>query len=700
MRPGLPDRPGALASADFNLDGKADLIEANFEAGDISFFQEDLTGNYVERNPSPFLVQDGPTFLAVADLTKDNRPDLVIVDRIARRVSIAVSDVDLTFKAVADLIVGRAPQAVALADFNRDTRLDLAVTSEFDDGVYLFYGKGDGTFSFARVVDAKTPAQKSDGTQVGVYGIASGDFDRDGKLDLAVTQFCTDQLAILRGNGNGTFQAATTLAVGRHPTYLSPVRLGDDQLPGNLDDFQDLIVLLTGGSQSDPKDCKKLSGASLPGGIVPVLGNGDGTFTLGVLQTESAADAPTQFAVGRLLGSNFDDVVVANFGTNTLSLYPADGANGFLSPILLGGAGSTLRNPNAIALVDRDVDGLPDRIAVSNWSGNSVTLFDGGGGNPFIESPFSPVTATRGPVAFAAATLDTSASTDLAVLSAGNDSLQTFNSLNNGFFFKRRQTPLPSGSGPTAIALADFDKDLNLDAAFAVSDMDGTSGPSVSPAFTIMTGSGIGTFGAVVGTCSGGSNAGESCTSDADCPSGGLCSFSLSLGTCQDGTRDGKSCTSDGDCPSGSCLLPPAPTPLQGVANALLAVDLNAPDADRDGVADASDNCPSRYNPLQINTRGITCQSGANNGLPCTLDTQCPGGTCTHLDARGDDCDSSSADPDADDVVDLNDNCLDLYNPTQVDTDADLVGDACDSIPDVVALESSPSQIEVFMRSP
>src|SRR4029434_10232427 len=125
--------------------------------------------------------------------------------------------------------------------------------------------------------------------------------------------------------------------------------------------------------------------------------------------------------------------------------------------------------------------GLPDRIAASNFSGNSITLFDGGGGNPFVETSFSPVTATRAPVALAAATLDTSLSTDLAVLSAGNDSLQTFNAFNNGFFFKRRQTPLPSGSGPTAIALADFNRDLALDAVFAVSDVDGAAGPSTSP---------------------------------------------------------------------------------------------------------------------------------------------------------------------------------------------------------------------------
>ena len=269
MRPGPPDRPGALAAADINLDGNPDILQANFEGGDFSLFQGESSGSYVERTPSPFLVQDGPTFLAVADLNTDGRPDVVAVNRLSRQLSVFLSDSEVTLKPMPSIVVGRGPQAVVAADFNGDGRLDLAVTSEVDDVVFIFNGKGDGNFTFARALEARSASQKSAKTPVGAYGIAAADFNRDGKLDLAVTQYCTDALAILLGNGNGTFQAPTTLAVGRHPTYLSAARFSDDQLPGNTDDFQDLVVLLTGGEQSDPKDCKKLTGASLAGGVAP-----------------------------------------------------------------------------------------------------------------------------------------------------------------------------------------------------------------------------------------------------------------------------------------------------------------------------------------------------------------------------------------------------------------------------------------------
>jgi VCBS repeat protein/thrombospondin type 3 repeat protein len=697
MRPGPPDRPGALAAADINMDGNPDILEANFEAGDLSLFQGEASGNYVERTPSPFLLQGGPTFLAVADLNADGRPDVVSVNRLARQLSIYLSDVDVTLKPIPSIVVGRSPQAVAAADFNGDGRLDLAVTSEVDNVIFIFNGKGDGNFTFARSLDARSASQKSAETLVGAFGIASGDFNRDGKVDLAVSQFCSDALAILLGNGNGTFQVAKTLAVGRHPTYLAPARLSDDQLPGGTDDFQDLVVLLTGGGQSDPKDCQKLTGPSLDGGVAPLLGNGDGTFTAGPVLAASSADAPLQIAVGqlRLGASGFDDLVVANFGSSTLALYPASGTGGFLPPLTLGGAASTLNNPNALALLDRDGDGFIDRIAAANYGGDSLSLFDGGGPNPFAEVASSPVTATQDPAGLAGGVLDAGGSDDLALFSTGNDSLQTFSSMNNGFFFKRRQTPLPAACGPSALTLADFDRNGFPDAVLAVSDEDGLASGSASPVFSILDDNGFGAFGSVVGLCVGGSAAGSSCTSDAFCPAGS-CSFSLTLGTCNGGTNVGKACTGDADCPSATCLLPSTPTLIAAPASALLATDLNLLDADRDGITNSLDNCPSRYNPTQDNTRGA-CVLGTNIQQPCTSDNECSGGTC-EPDSRGDACDSTTADPDLDQVEDVGDNCLDTYNPSQLDADSNGVGSACDHDPDVVSLEPSLAQLEVFMR--
>jgi hypothetical protein len=699
MRPGPPDHPGALAAADINLDGKVDILQANFEGGDVSLFQEDSSGNYRERSPSPFVAASGPTFLAVADVNKDVRPDLLVVNRLGRQISVFLSDAALTLKAMPDVALARAPQAVAVADYNGDTRPDLAVTSEVEDAVLILSGGGNGNFTFARSVDVRTAAQKSAEEKVGAFGVVAGDFNRDGRIDLAVTQYESDQVAILLGNGNGTFKAPTLMAVSKHPTYLVVARLNDDQLPGTTDDFIDLLVLSNGEAQSDPVLCATLPPGSSPGGVTPLLGNGDGTFAAGAFLTAADNDAPVQIAAGRLQAgtTGYDDLVVANFCTNTLSLYPANGAGGFLVPVSLGGPSSTLNRPNAVTLLDRDGDGLIDRIAAANFGGDSLTLFDGGGSNPFVEEPTSPITATMGPAALLSGALDINASDDLEVLSTGNNSLQTFSSMSTGFFFKRRQTPLPEGSGPTAMALADFDRVGLLNLALAVSDLDGADGPSTAAGFTIFAANTLGQFGSASGLCTGGSNAGGSCTSDAFC-SGGVCSFSLALGNCASGTKLGEACASDADCPSSTCTLPNPPIPLAAPASALLATDLNLLDADRDGVPNASDNCPSRYNPGQENTRGLSCFLGANDGFPCIDNNGCPGGTCTRQDALGDACDSTTADPDLDKIADAVDNCADIYNPNQADADTNRVGSGCDHDPDVASLEASAAQVEIFMR--
>jgi VCBS repeat protein/thrombospondin type 3 repeat protein len=700
LRPGLVDRESALVAADFNADGRLDLLVANLEGSDLSLFQESALGNYVERSPSPHVVLEGPTFIAAADVNKDGRMDAVVLDRVARAISIRLSDPDLVFRATPNLIVGRSIQTLAVADFTGDTRPDLAVTNDQDEVIYLFSGRGDGTFGFLRSIDARTASQKAQRADVGIYGIAAADLNRDGRVDIAVTQRNTDLLVVLLGNGNGTFKAPQTKSVGRHPTTVAVGRFNDDQTPGPSDDFVDLAVLLEGGRQN-PKD---LSETPLDGGASVLLGNGDGTFADGAPLVVSLANAPIDLAAGRMgLGAaGFDDLAVANFDSSTVFLYAAGGAGSFGAPQILGGAGTTLRNPRAIALMDRDkdVNGIVDRIALANFGGYSLTLFDGGGMTPFAENLLSPITATRHPVRLSVGSLDVGSGEDLAVLSDTEPTLQTFSSLDTGFFFKRRATPLGAGSDPTSLVLGNFDRDSLVDALVALADADGSAGSGSSPAMFMLKGSGNATFGSPAGLCGGGTNAGGHCTSDAGCP-GGECTFSLSFGACAAGANAGKVCSGDADCPSSTCTLPAPPVPLAGIATTLTAADLNPQDADRDGVPNATDNCPARYNPAQTETRGLTCSGGTTPGAPCTIDPSClGGGTCSVSDGRGDDCDSTTADPDADRIFDKNDNCPDIYNPTQGDVDVNRVGDACDHVLDTVVLEGGSDQGEIFLSRP
>src|SRR5687768_13559691 len=107
----------------------------------------------------------------------------------------------LSFAPAVNYAVGMEPQAVVAADFNNDGRLDLATGNASFDNVFVGntisvrLGNANGTFQ---------PVQTSAG---GVYprSLAVGDFNGDGKLDLVATAGW-QELAILIGNGNGTFQ--------------------------------------------------------------------------------------------------------------------------------------------------------------------------------------------------------------------------------------------------------------------------------------------------------------------------------------------------------------------------------------------------------------------------------------------------------------------------------------------------------------
>src|SRR6266699_1504767 len=101
------------------------------------------------------------------------------------------------------------------------------------------------------------------GSQQGPSNIVVGDFNGDGKLDLAVTDYSNNNVSVLLGNGDGTFQAPRTFPVGIHPAQVA---VGDF----NSDGMLDLAVADYGCSQ----ECHP----SPSNTVLVLLGNGDGTF--------------------------------------------------------------------------------------------------------------------------------------------------------------------------------------------------------------------------------------------------------------------------------------------------------------------------------------------------------------------------------------------------------------------------------------
>jgi hypothetical protein len=250
-------------------------------------------------------------------------------------VSVLLGNGDGTFQPAVNYPVGSGARSVTVGDFNGDGKLDLAVANLSDNNVTTLLGNGDGTFAAAGNYAVGT----------GAVSVAAGDFNGDGKLDLAVANFYSANVSVLLGNGNGTFQplAFRTLPPGLHP---SSIALGDFNADGRLD----LAV-----------------GKSLGTNVSVLLGNGDGTF-------QDAVDYPTGnvpywVTVGDFNGDGKLDLAVANEGSNNVSVLLGNGNGSFATAVnyLAGGA------PIALGAADFNGDGKVD-LAVANEGTDNVSV--------------------------------------------------------------------------------------------------------------------------------------------------------------------------------------------------------------------------------------------------------------------------------------------------------------------------------------
>jgi hypothetical protein len=285
---------GPIVAADFNNSGHLGLAVAEFNNQAAAILLGNGNGTFVFSSAEIANAFSMPiSGLEPADFNADGNLDLAIIGQISGLSSVTLGYGKGAFSTAGTLFTSGFPEGLAVGDFNGDGKLDAIVASGGSSvypgaGVTVSLGNGDGTFTQA----SGSPIS------VGQYlsAIATGDFNGDGKLDIAATDSTGNAVIILLGNGDGTFGAPTTVPAGSGPTAIVA---GDFNNDGKLD----LAVANYGD-----------------GTVTLLLGNGDGTFAPASGSPYSVGAFPFQIAAADFNGDGKLDLATANLSAGTVSI--------------------------------------------------------------------------------------------------------------------------------------------------------------------------------------------------------------------------------------------------------------------------------------------------------------------------------------------------------------------------------------------
>ncbi len=530
--------PSAAVVMDFNHDQISDIVSANSNGRNVSVFLGLPDGTFGPANT--FEVGAGAVELASADLDGDGNADLAVTDGI-KSVSVVLGHGDGTFGAATAYTLHTPTLGVEIADLNGDGKLDLAVSnfgppnnsqgevaillgtgggsfsapvfyklthnanrliardlngdgkldlavavehfSSDQDSLAILIGNGDGTF---QAVTTSVPGAATD--------VAAGDFNRDGKIDLALAGQFSEVVRVVLGNGNGTFQAAVEYSVGGTASTVVAADLDSD---GALD-------LLVGGAYAAV--LRGNNTGAFGSAVAYAVGNrfaevgyfnrdraldvvaGGGFSAIGVAfgNRDGSLRAPISYPVGDRVdgtvsadfnGDGNPDVAFGRLGENAsqLQLLLGDGNGGFTYGSFFGGFTAP-----SLETGDFNQDGKADLLALP-FGGGGFFVFLGNGNGTFQASKFIPVTGSF--LSAEVADFNHDGRPDVAVGSFSSNQLVILLGKGDGTF--QPATNYPTGRGPQEPVASDFNNDGNLDVVVSNS-----FGGSIS----LFLGNGDGTF--------------------------------------------------------------------------------------------------------------------------------------------------------------------------------------------------------------
>lgn len=425
--------PQALVSADWNGDGRPDLAVGNIGSNSLSVLLNQGDGTFGPATSFGTGLRASPTHLLAGDFTRDGIPDLVVGSTYNGSVQVFTGNNTGKLTALPTM-GGLAFQGITSADYNRDGNVDLLLSQPGTpwSSIRPLYGVGNGTFnaSFSSVPAATT------GTEV-----LAADFNQDGQPDLVQLVPAQNEVLVFVNTGAG-FAPGIPFRVGSAPTALRAADLDGDRL-------LELVVV-----------------NEVSNNVTVLPGLATGLF--GPARHYLTSGGPTDVAVADFTGDGRPDLLTADaasMGQHNLTLLPSQGKGGFQSPA----SANVSHFSSRVTLADLNGDGLLDAAVAGQapGGGGEVSVLMGRG-----DGQFGPArswgTSGLGPGWLVARDLTGDNRPELLVTHYNNSTFTVYTNDGAGGFPTRNTRWIPRiGNGIGDVTTADFDGDGDYDVAVA-----------------------------------------------------------------------------------------------------------------------------------------------------------------------------------------------------------------------------------------
>jgi streptogramin lyase len=484
---GSAPQPFSVAVGDFNRDNRSDIVVANSGTDNVGVLLNLGNGTFGMEMLYPIGTDFHPQYVITCDINKDNQSDIVTANSKMNCISVIMGYGNGTFaeQMIYSTGDGSYPFAIASGDFNSDNWLDFVIANEGTDDISIFLGFDYASFQNQQIYSSINNS--------GPYGIVVSDFNNDKFLDIAVAFYASNTLGILLGYGNGSFATMMIYSTnnGSQPT---DVAVGDVNNDSQLDIIvtnygtNNIGVLLGYGngsfapimSSSTEQDSnpKALIVADLnndtqldivvanygTNSIAVLLGYGNGTFSIIGIYLTGNKSSPHALAVGDFNHDDQLDIVVANYGTDSVGVLLGYGNGTFGNQKLFSSGDHS--NPCWVSVGDFNRDNQLD-IATANWNNNNVGILLGYGNGTFADIKTYSTGTGSAPYSIGVDDFNNDSILDIAVANQGSGDIVVLFGFGDGSFLLGTSYSTGSGSQPWVLGIGDFNNDSRLDMTVA-----------------------------------------------------------------------------------------------------------------------------------------------------------------------------------------------------------------------------------------